>query len=144
MNSLPAKDLALKHILESGVKLVEGQAVEEPRRTNVLKALVKIFADADKGSQALSTRNFFMAAEEPPVIERFTLFFRHLHRSIGSDLSARLSEAASVMKSIEETGHADAAAQVRVAGLLRDLLAGIAQESALTPLVSQKEVLLSF
>lgn len=144
MDSLPVTDLALKHTLQSGLALVKGQAMDEGRQHLVLQALVTIFTDAEKGSQALSTRNFFFAADEPPVIERFSLFFKYLHGSMGEDLSPRLSEAAVVLKGLEQNGAADIQAQGRVAQLIEDLLNGLAQESALTPLVSQKEFQLAF
>jgi hypothetical protein len=144
MNATPVTDLALRHILESGLAVVKGEQLEPTRKGFVLKALGKIFDDARKGSHALTARNFFLAAEEPPVLERFSLFFRYLHGTMGDDLSTRLDEVAGVLGELETNGEAEANAKARAAQLIENLLAGIAQESALAPLVPQQDAILAF
>lgn len=144
MYALQTPDIALQHILQSGLDVVRGNAIEGTRRTKVLRALSQIFTDANKGCQALSTQSFLSTAQEPPAFERFVLFFRYLNRSVGQDLPSRLSEASRVLAAIEQQSQLDEAAKTRVAELIQDLLSAMARESALNPLVPAKEVELSF
>lgn len=140
----PITDLALQHILQSGLAVVRGEPVEESRRSKVLQALVQIFTDADRGSQALGAQNLLLAVEEPPAFERFVLLFRYLNQSFGQDLPARLSEAASVLTDIEKNAPLSAQAKTRAAELLEGVLAAIAREGALRQLAPPREVQLSF
>lgn len=144
MHTLPVADIALQHILQSGLAIVRGEAVDAGRRTKVLHALVQIFTDANKGCQALSTQNFLTTAQEPPAFERFVQFFRYLNRSVGQDLPARLSEASTVLTAIEQQSQSSEDAKVRVAELMQGLLSAMARETALSPLVPPKEVELHF
>lgn len=140
----PITDLALQHILQSGLAVVRGEPLEESRRSKVLQALVQIFTDADRGSQALGAQNLLLAVEEPPAFERFVLLFRYLNQSFGQDLPARLSEVASVLTDIERNAPLSAQAKTRAAELLEGVLAAIARESALRQLTPPREVQLSF
>lgn len=137
-------DLALKHILESGLQVIQGEPIEEAHRTSVLRALVQIFTDASRGSDAVHARNMLVAVEEPPAFERFALFFRYLNRSFGADLPARLAEAVGVLTAIEQHANQGAEAKLRVAELIQGMLSAISRESRLTKLNSPKEVRLSF
>jgi hypothetical protein len=109
-----------------------------------LRALVQIFTDADRGSQALGAQNLLLAVEEPPAFERFVLLFRYLNQSFGQDLPARLSEAASVLTDIEKNAPLSMQAKTRAAELIEGVLAAIARESALRQLTPPREVQLSF
>jgi len=140
----PITDLALQHILQSGLAVVRDEPVEEARRSKVLRALVQIFTDADRGSQALGAKNLLLAVEEPPAFERFVLLFRYLNQSFGEDLPARLSEVTSVLADIEKNAQLDPQAKGRAAELIEGLLAAIARESALRQLAPPREVQLSF
>ena len=144
MYPTPTSDLALRHILESGLKVVRDEPVDESRRTNVLRALVQIFTEASRGSEAVNSRNMLIAVEEPPAFERFALFFRYLNRTFGADLPARLAEATGVLTAIEQKAQLNAAAKGRVAELIQNMLAAINRESRLSQLNSPKEVRLSF
>lgn len=144
MNPPPAMDLALQHILQNGLAVVRDEPLEETRRTSVLRALVQIFKDANRGSETLGARNLLLAVEEPPAFERFVLFFRYLNDSIGQDLPSRLSEATTVLTAIENKANLNADAKKRVADLIQDLLSAIARDSALKQLGSPREVRMNF
>ncbi|MES2786142.1 MAG: hypothetical protein V4684_11825 [Pseudomonadota bacterium] len=144
MHTLPASDLALQHILRSGLAVVNDEPIDQARRTDVLHALVEIFSDAQRGSQALAAQNFLMSANESPAFERFALFFRYLNRTCGNDLPQRIAEATQVLSAIEEEHELAPDAKSRVADLFQHLLSAIARESALSPLVSPRELRLSF
>lgn len=140
----PTTDLALQHVLQSGLAVVRNQPLAGERRTQVLRALVEIFSDADRGSQAVGAHNLLISVEEPPAFERFVLFFRYLHQSLGNDLPARLSEATAVFSGIENNADQAADAKARVAALIEGVLAAISRENALAPLAAPKDVQLSF
>lgn len=144
MYASPTSDLAFKHILESGLRVVRHESIENTRRSNVLRALVQIFTEASRGSQAVNARNMLVAVEEPPAFERFALFFRYLDRTIGADLPARLTEATEVLSAIEQEGKLNADAERRAADLIQNMLTAISRESRLCQLSSPKEVHLSF
>lgn len=140
MRTLPG-DLALKHLLQNGLTVVRGDAVDVPRREDVLRALVQLFSDANRGSQALSARRFLVATNEAPAFQRFVLFFKHLDREFGDELAQRLSEAASVIEAIQQGGQQVAVdARQRTADLISALLNALSRESALKPLVPQRSV----
>lgn len=144
MHTLPATDLALQHILISGLAVVKDEPLEDTRRTSVVHALVEIFDDASRGSQALVAQNFLMSANESPAFERFALLYRYLNRTCGQELPARIAEASAVLSAIEDKQVLEHGAKARVAELIQQLISAIARESALTPLVSPREVRLSF
>lgn len=144
MHPTTTMDLALQHTLQSGLAVVSGEPMDESRRTKVLPALIQIFNDANKGSQALAARSLLAAVQEPPALERFALFFRYLNKSIGRDLPARLNEVVSVLSTIERNESVSADARQRAADLIEQLLQAIVRENALTPLSLPKELGLVF
>lgn len=139
----PTADIALQHILQGGLSVMSGEAVDDARRSKLLSALAQIFRDANKGCQAFGAQNFLLAAEEPPAFERFVMLFRYLSRTFGADLPTRLSEASQVLRTIELEGQPNEDAKGRVEELIRSLLSAITRESALRPLVAPREVSLA-
>jgi hypothetical protein len=133
-------DLALRHILQSGVAALRGEPMTQDRRSQVLQALVEMFSDADRGSHAMGTQNFLSALEEPPAFERFVLCFRYLDKSIGSELPNRLAEASRTLAAAKVSAPINPDAKTRVTELLELMLQAMAREVVLNPLRAPKEV----
>jgi hypothetical protein len=144
MYETPIADLALTHILESGLKLVRNEPLDDQRRGAVLPALVQIFQEANKGSQAVSARNMLVGVTEAPTLERYALFFRYLDGSLGADLTDRLSEATGVLSAIQQNGPLDNDAKGRLAEMIENMLTAITREARVVQLAPPVEVRLSF
>jgi len=145
MYASPISDLALEHILESGLRVLNSDLIDDGRRMSVLHALVQIFTEAGRGSAAVTAQNHMLIAlEEPPAFERFALFFRYLNRTFGADLPARLNEASQVFTAIEQDMDIPPAMRNRVAELVEGMLTAIHRESRLVQLAPPKELRLSF
>jgi len=133
-------NLALRHILQSGVAALREEPMDHPHRTQVLQALVELFSDANRGSHAMGDQNFLLAVEASPAFERFVMFFRYLHKDIGSDLPNRLSEASATLAAARGAAPIDPDAKARVTALLEQMLKAMARDVALSPLRAPKEV----
>lgn len=134
-----SKDLGLKHVLENGLALIRDEPFDDGRRTQVLESLIKIFSEADRGSQVIQERNLLFAASDRPAFERFTMFFRYLKDSFGADLPARLSEAPIVLTALRDGCLDDEIQRARVGELIESILAAMEREIALMPLASPRE-----
>lgn len=134
-----SKDLGLQHVLENGLALIRDEPIDEERRTQVLESLIKIFSEANRGSQVIQAQNLLFAASDRPAFERFTLFFRYLKDPFGNDLPARLLEAAIVLTKLRDGCLDDEDQRARVGELIESLLAAMEREIALLSLVSPRE-----
>lgn len=135
---IPSRDIGLRHVLENGLALVKGGELSDQRRKQVLTSLVRIFSEADRGSQALGPRNLTVALDEQKAFDRFSAFYHYLFHTFGDELPSRLSEAKVAITEIAETGTTDDLKKKRLEQVLKALLDSLRRERALTPLRSPK------
>lgn len=136
----PSMDLGLQHTLEGGLALLRGEDLEEGRRGEILSRLIEMFSEASSGSQAIQAHNLVFAVEQGPAFERFTMLFRHLESSIGTEWPPRLAEAVTVLNQMSHGGLPEEADREKVSEVLQRLLISLRRERALLPLVSPREI----
>lgn len=133
-------DVALQHVLISGLTLLRNEPVDDDRRIQVTESLVHIFGEADRGSPALGAQNLLLVANEQPAFERFVYFFHYLKEPYGQDLPKRLAEVAAYFSGIQEGRESSAKERKDVEQLFECLLEAIEKERALKPLIPPQEM----
>lgn len=130
----PSEDISLQHVLENGLAVLCDEGISAARRARTLDSLSRIFSEAGSGSRALLPQNSLFGVEQRPALERFTLFFKYLHRDFGEQLSMRLQEATEVFANLKDNRNPDAAARERAKELIERLLSAFDEERSLSPL----------
>jgi hypothetical protein len=130
----PAEDLSLHHVLENGLAVLRSEDIAPRRRSRVLESLTRIFAEAGTVSQALHAQNLLFAIEQRPALDRFTLFFRYLHRDFGDNLVDRIQEASQVLDELKNREVPETDSLARTQDLIERLLSALNEERSLSPL----------
>lgn len=134
----PAQDLGLHHALRNGIAILDGRDPGQDR-TRVLKGLVEIVTDADRGSGALREHSLTFALTERSAFERYSLFVRYLSKSV-ENLSERLTEAKQVLEDLQEGRAITDQRTASAEDLLTKLLAALERDRNLTQLKTVRDV----
>lgn len=137
---IPSKDIGLRHVLENGLTLVQGGEFDEARREQVLQSLLRIFSEADRGSEALGVHNLTPALNEKRALERFSAFYHHLRHQFGDEVPGRLGDARAALADIIQEGATNVERTNCLEQVLTALLESIRKEMALTPLKPPREI----
>src|SRR5688500_9741592 len=86
-------DIGLRHLLENGLHVAQGQDVEDAERQQVLDNLLRVFSEADRGSEAFGTHNLTPIVNEKRALKRFSSFYHLLRHDFGDEVPGRLGEA---------------------------------------------------
>jgi len=133
-----AQDLGLQHMLENGLAVLRGVELGAPRRAKVLRGLLEMISEADRGSAALRAQSLTSALEDRPAFDRFTLFFRYL-KDTTEDLSGQLSTARAALEALDQGKELTPDQGATLEMLLSELLEALERERALAPLHTPRE-----
>lgn len=137
---IPSKDIGLRHVLENGLALIEGDDLGADRREQVLKSLQHIFSEADRGSAALGVSQLTAGLNERRAIERFSAFYHHLSHEFGEEVPMRLSQAKIALDEMLQQGNATEQHAGNLKDVLQHLVESIRRERALMPLKQPREI----
>lgn len=132
-------DIGLRHLLENGLSIAQGGDVEGFEKDQVLDGLLKVFSEADRGSDAFGTHNLTSALNEKRALQRFSTFYHYLRHDFGEDVPARLGEARLAISRLRED-EADVEGRQRLVVVLQALLQSLYRDRALSRLRSYQKV----
>lgn len=129
-NSNLTGSVALRHIVEDAIAILEAKHLPEERKQYVLSELIQLTEGASRGSTLLRDGTLFVTQDDRAAYESYSLLDRYLNHSLNQQWREGLQTTLNSLSMILSGQAPPTEAIYPVLDLFRQLLRGLERESA--------------